>query len=93
MSVHHEQRIIAALQMLADPTPTKVRKTLNRLGYTDERIHGLKQDGKKIRFYLDLREDGGRLCESGAAAVEVSDVLPCVAVAEGPFKVTSEARP
>ncbi|MFI5479282.1 hypothetical protein ACIBAB_09180 [Streptomyces rubiginosohelvolus] len=93
VSAHHEQRIIAALQMLADPTPAKVRTTLNGLGYTDERIHHLKQDGKKTRFHLDLREDGGRLCASGLAAGAVSDVVPCVAAAEGPFKVTSEARP
>ncbi|MEV5577215.1 hypothetical protein AB0L39_01470 [Streptomyces parvus] len=94
LSAHHEQRVIAALQMLADPTPATVRKTLNGLGYTDERIHHLKQDGKKTRFHLDLREDGGgRLCESGVAAGAVSDVVPCVAVAEGPFKVTSETRP
>ncbi|MCC8478005.1 hypothetical protein LMJ41_08900 [Streptomyces globisporus] len=94
VSAHHEQRVIAALQMLADPTPAKVRKTLNGLGYTDERIHHLKQDGKKTRFHLDLREDGGgRLCESGVAAGADSDVVPCVAVAEGPFKVTSETGP
>ncbi|MFI7324071.1 hypothetical protein ACIBQ3_05170 [Streptomyces rubiginosohelvolus] len=93
VSAHHEQRIIAALQMLADPTAAKVRTTLNGLGYTDERIHHLKQDGKKTRFHLDLREDGGRLCESGVAAGAVSDVVPCVAAAEGPFKVTSEVRP
>ncbi len=68
VSAHHEQRVIAALQKVADPTPAKVRKTLNGLGYTDERIHHLKQDGKKTRFHLDLREDGGRLCESGLAA-------------------------
>ncbi|MFD3816746.1 hypothetical protein ACFWRZ_16885 [Streptomyces rubiginosohelvolus] len=93
VSAHHEQRIIAEMQMLADPTPTKVRAILNGLGYTDERIHHLKQDGKKTRFHLDLREDGGRLCESGLAAGAVSDVVPCVAAAEGPFKVTSEVRP
>ncbi|MFI2081922.1 hypothetical protein ACH43Y_16445 [Streptomyces rubiginosohelvolus] len=93
VSAHHEQRIIAALQMLADPTPAKVRTTLNGLGYGDGRIHHLKQDGKKTRFLLDLREDGGRLCESGLAAGAVSDVVPCVAAAEGPFKVTSEVRP
>ncbi|MEV7639141.1 hypothetical protein AB0O32_04345 [Streptomyces rubiginosohelvolus] len=93
VSAHHEQRIIAELQMLADPTPAKVRAALNGLGYTDERIHHLKQDGKETRFHLDLREDGGRLCASGLAAGAVSDVVPCVAAAEGPFKVTSEARP
>ncbi|MFH8883719.1 hypothetical protein [Streptomyces californicus] len=93
VSGHHEQRVIAALQMFADPTPTKVRTTLNSLGYSDERIHHLKQHGGKTRFHLDLREDGGRLCASGLAAGAVSDAAPCVAAAEGPFKVTSEARP
>ncbi|WP_098897807.1 hypothetical protein [Streptomyces sp. st77] len=93
VSAHHEQRVIAALQKVADPTPAKVRKTLNGLGYPDERIHHLKQDGKKTRFHLDLREGGGRLCESGLAAGAVSDVVPCVAVAEGPFEVTSGVRP
>ncbi|MGW9248658.1 hypothetical protein [Streptomyces badius] len=93
VSAHHEQRVIAALQMLEDPTPTTVRKTLNGLGYTDERIHHLEQGGKGTRFYLDLREDGGRLCQSGVAAGASSDALPCVADAEGPFKVASEVRP
>lgn len=93
VSAHHEQRIIAALQKVAEPTPAKVRKTLNSLGCADERIHGLKQDGKNTRFHLDLREDGGQLCESSLAAGAVSDVVPCVAAAEGPFKVTSEVRP
>ncbi|MEU5033700.1 hypothetical protein AB0G48_06060 [Streptomyces rubiginosohelvolus] len=93
MSGHHEQRIIAELQMLADPNPTKVRAILNGLGYTDERIHHLTQDGRRTRFHIDLREDGGRLCASGLAAGAVSDVVPCVAAAEGPFKITSEVRP
>ncbi|MFE3720812.1 hypothetical protein [Streptomyces cyaneofuscatus] len=93
VSGHHEQRVIEALQVLADPTPAKVRKTLNGLGYTDERIHHLQQDGEKTRFYLDLREDGGRLCVSGVAAGASSDAVPCVADADGPFKVTSETRP
>ncbi|MGW3329425.1 hypothetical protein ACWDF9_02600 [Streptomyces rubiginosohelvolus] len=93
VSGHHEQRIVAELQRLADPTPTKVRAILNGLGYTDERIHHLKQDGGQTRFHLDLREDGGRLCAAGLAAGAASDVVPCVAAAEGPFKVTSEVRP
>ncbi|MFI8354411.1 hypothetical protein [Streptomyces cyaneofuscatus] len=92
VSGHHEQRIIEALQKVAEPTPAKVRATLNSLGYADERIHHLKQDGKNTRFHLDLREDGGRLCESGLAAGAVSDVVPCVAVAEGPFTIRMEER-
>ncbi|MFF2858505.1 hypothetical protein ACFVSX_01235 [Streptomyces rubiginosohelvolus] len=78
--------------MLADPTPTEVRAILNDLGYTDERVHHIEQDDRQTRFHLDLREDGGRLCDSGPAAGAVSDVVPCVAAAEGPFKVTSEVE-
>ncbi|MER5402498.1 hypothetical protein [Streptomyces sp. NPDC002599] len=80
-SVQHEQRIIQALQAVPEPTPTKVRKTLNSLGYIDERIHGLKQDGEATRFRLDLRESGGRLCEAGLAAGEETDVTVCAAPA------------
>ena len=86
-SVQHEQRIIEALQVVSAPTPAKVRKVLNSLGYIDERIHGLKQDGETTRFYLDLRESGGRLCEKGLAAGEVTDVTPCMAPATGAFTV------
>ncbi|MFE6700648.1 hypothetical protein [Streptomyces sp. NPDC057718] len=93
VSGHHEQRVIEALQKLADPTPAKVRTTLNGLGYTDDLIHALKQDGETTRFYLDLRESGGRLCESVLAAGKVSDIAPCVAAPTGPFKVTAENRP
>ncbi|MGW6720881.1 hypothetical protein [Streptomyces sp. NPDC054995] len=93
VSGHHEQRVVEALQKLADPTPAKVRKTLNGLGYTDDLIHALKQDDETTRFYLDLRESGGRLCESGLAAGKASDITPCVAAATGPFKVTAENRP
>jgi hypothetical protein len=84
-SVQHEQRIIEALQAVPDPTPAKVRKSLNGLGYIDERIHGLKQDGRTTRFHLDLREQGSRLCEAGVAAGEQTDVIPCVAPATGAF--------
>ena len=73
-SVQHEQRIIEALQKVSDPTPAKVRTALNGLGYLDERIHGLKQEGEATRFYLDLRESGGRLCEAGRAAGAETDV-------------------
>ncbi|MFB7086446.1 hypothetical protein [Streptomyces sp. NPDC056296] len=86
-SVQHEQRIVQALQTVPEPSPAKVRKTLNDLGYIDERIHGLKQDGKITRFYLDLREKGGRLCEEGLAAGEETDIFACVAPAAGPFTV------
>ncbi|MFI6022980.1 hypothetical protein ACIBCP_35715 [Streptomyces sp. NPDC051287] len=86
-SVQHEQRIIQALQAVADPTPATVRKSLNGLGYIDERIHGLTQNGRTTRFYLDLREEGGRLCEAGVAAGEESDVTTCSAPATGSFTV------
>ncbi|MFJ6099679.1 hypothetical protein ACIQHY_01520 [Streptomyces sp. NPDC092359] len=91
-SVQHEYRIVEALQKVAEPTPAKVRKTLNGLGYIDEHIHDLQQDGRTTRFYLDLRENGGRLCGAGLAAGEATDVNPCVARATGPFTVTSESR-
>jgi hypothetical protein len=84
-SVQHEQRIIEALQAVSTPTPASVRKTLNGLGYIDERIHGLRQDGSVTRFHLDLRESGGRLCEAGTAAGATTDVTPCLAPATGPF--------
>ncbi|MGW2018241.1 hypothetical protein [Streptomyces sp. NPDC001927] len=92
-SVHHEQRVIEALQKVAEPTPTKVRKTLNDLGYIDERIHGLKQEGKTTRFHLDLRENGSRLGEAGLAAGLETDVTPYVVPATGPFTVNSEVKP
>ncbi|MFD8420879.1 hypothetical protein [Streptomyces sp. NPDC059466] len=87
-SVQHEQRIIRTLQAIPEPTPAKVRKALNTLGYIDERIHGLDQDGKTTRFYLDLREKGGRLCEAGHAAGELTDMTVCTAPATGSFAVT-----
>ncbi|MGC5004754.1 hypothetical protein [Streptomyces sp. DT203] len=81
----HEERIAQALWHLVDPTPTKVRTILNDLGYTDERIHDLKQSGAATRFFLDLREKGGRLCLKGSAAGEKTIVDKCVAPATGPF--------
>ncbi|MFF3406590.1 hypothetical protein ACFYW8_10310 [Streptomyces sp. NPDC002742] len=86
-SGHHQQRIIEALQAVPDPTPAKVRKTLNGLGYIDERIHGLEQDGKATRFYLDLRENGGQLCEAGLAMGAETEVTACTAPATGVFEV------
>ncbi|MFG2969862.1 hypothetical protein ACGFZS_41980 [Streptomyces sp. NPDC048288] len=69
-SVQHEQRVIQALQAVPDPTPAKVRRSLNALGHIDER----------------LRAKGGRLCEAGTAAGEESDVVPCVAPSTGSFE-------
>ncbi|MER7054724.1 hypothetical protein [Streptomyces sp. NPDC000351] len=86
-SVQHEQRVVEALQRVPEPTPAKVRKILNDLGYIDDRIHDLKQDGRTTRFYLDLREKDGRLCEKGSAAGAETDVSACVVPAAGPFTV------
>ncbi|MER5602911.1 hypothetical protein [Streptomyces sp. NPDC002265] len=83
----HEERIARALWDLADPTPAKVRAILNGLGYIDGRIHGLEQSGTTTRFFLDLRDQGGRLCLDGSAAGEKTVVDKCVAPATGPFKV------
>ncbi len=92
-SVQHEQRVIEALQKVSRPTPTSVRKTLNRLGYIDARIHDLVQDGAITRFHLDLRESGGRLCERGTAAGEATEMTPCVAPATGAFTVETTGEP
>ncbi|MDX2967303.1 hypothetical protein [Streptomyces acidiscabies] len=81
----HEERIAQALWNLAEPTPTKVRAILNDLGYIDERIHDLKQSGTTTRFFLDLRDQGGRLCLDGSAAGEETVVDKCVASVTGPF--------
>ncbi|MGW7240709.1 hypothetical protein [Streptomyces sp. NPDC054804] len=81
----HEQRITQALWDLVEPTPTKVRAILNDLGYVDERINDLKQSGATTRFFLDLRDKGGRLCLEGSAAGEKTVVDTCVAPATGPF--------
>ncbi|MFD4941414.1 hypothetical protein ACFVYE_15525 [Streptomyces sp. NPDC058239] len=81
----HEERITQALWDLADPTPAKVRKILNDLGYIDERIHELRKSGATTRFLLDLRVNGGRLCLEGSAAGEETIVEKCVAHKTGPF--------
>ncbi|MGW7424372.1 hypothetical protein ACWGJB_30820 [Streptomyces sp. NPDC054813] len=88
----HEQRITQALWDLVEPTPTKVRAILNDLGYVDERIHGLKQSGATTRFFLDLRDKGGRLCLEGSAAGEKTVVDKCVAPATGPFTADERKR-
>ncbi|WP_246203540.1 hypothetical protein [Streptomyces tailanensis] len=84
-SALHEERIAQALWDLVDPTPTKVRTILNDLGYIDEHIHDLKQSGATTRFFLDLRDKGGRLCLEGSAAGENTVIDKCVAPATGPF--------
>ncbi|MEU6272985.1 hypothetical protein ABZ871_11305 [Streptomyces populi] len=84
-SARHEERIAQALWNLADPTPAKVGMVLNGLGYVDERIHGLEQSGAATRFFLDLRDKGGRLCLQGSAAGEQTVIDKCVAPATGAF--------
>ncbi|CAM5531882.1 hypothetical protein [Streptomyces narbonensis] len=91
-SNHHEQRIAEALWDLVDPTPTKVRTILNDLGYADERIHDLRQSGATTRFFLDLREHGGKLCLEGSAAGEETVIDKCVAPATGPFTPDDQKR-
>ncbi|WP_063766933.1 hypothetical protein [Streptomyces sp. NRRL S-813] len=85
-STLHEERITQALWHLEDPTPAKVRKILNGLGYIDERIHDLTQSGAATRFFLDLRVKGGRLCLDGSAAGEETIVDACVAPETGQFR-------
>ncbi|MFJ8050252.1 hypothetical protein [Streptomyces luteogriseus] len=87
----HEERVAQALWDLKNPTPADVRTILNDLGYIDERIHGLRQSGTAIRFSLDLRDRGGRLCMAGSAAGPRTVVDMCVAPATGPF-VTGQRR-
>ncbi|MBJ6636920.1 hypothetical protein H4K36_01205 [Streptomyces sp. DHE7-1] len=81
----HEERVARALWALAEPTPAKVRTSLHDLGYVDECIHDLKQSGATTQFFLDLRDQGGRLCLRGSAAGEETVVDECVAPATGPF--------
>ncbi|WP_405792301.1 hypothetical protein [Streptomyces sp. NBC_01506] len=91
-SARHEERIARALWDLADPTPTKVRTILHGLGYIDDRIHDLKQSGAATRFFLDLRDKGGRLCLEGSAAGEETVIDKCVAPATGPFITPGEQK-
>ncbi|MEU6004377.1 hypothetical protein ABZ837_42105 [Streptomyces sp. NPDC047197] len=84
-SARHEERIAQALWNLKGPTPAKVRTILHDLGYVDDRIHDLRQTGASTRFFLDLRDKGGRLCLEGSAAGERTVIDPCVAPATGPF--------
>lgn len=85
----HEERVTQALWNLAEPTPAEVRKILNGLGYTDERIHGLQRSGPATRFLIDLRDKGGRLYLDGSAAGEQTLVDGRVAPRTGPLPLTS----
>ncbi|MFJ4772897.1 hypothetical protein ACIP88_27995 [Streptomyces uncialis] len=82
----HVERVTQALDGIAEPTPAKVRKALNGLGYIDQRVHGLKQSGKKTHFLLDLRVLGGKLALKGTAAGKRTDVDSFVAPKTGPLK-------
>ncbi|MFE4594791.1 hypothetical protein [Streptomyces laurentii] len=62
----HVRRITKELDALPDPTPARVRAALNKLGYTDGRIHGLERAGGATRFVLDLRLFDDPLCLSGS---------------------------
>ncbi|MGW8762585.1 hypothetical protein ACWGN5_08805 [Streptomyces sp. NPDC055815] len=84
-SALHEERITREVRKPADPTPDKVRKILNGLGYIDARIHGLRQSGTATTFTLDLRDKGGRLCVNGSAEGDRTLVEACVAPEKGPF--------
>ncbi|MFI1718774.1 MULTISPECIES: hypothetical protein [Streptomyces] len=90
--VQHEQRVAEAVLQLKKPDPAQVRKTLNGLGYTDGRIHGLKQSGATTKFVVDLRDKGGRLCLDGTANGELTEVDACSAPADGPFNIANIHR-
>ncbi|SEC14921.1 hypothetical protein SAMN05428939_1682 [Streptomyces sp. TLI_105] len=90
--VQHEQRVAEAVLQLKRPDPAQVRKTLNGLGYIDERIHGLKQSGAVTKFVIDLRDKGGRLCLDGTANGELTEVEACVAPTNGPFDIANLHR-
>ncbi|MYX01007.1 MULTISPECIES: hypothetical protein [unclassified Streptomyces] len=88
----HEQRIYVALQDLTGPTPAMVRAALNGLGYLDEHIHDLKKSGATTQFFLDLRENGGRLGLEGSVGGEEPVVDKVVAPATGPFAAGRSQR-
>ncbi|MEU2234684.1 hypothetical protein [Streptomyces vietnamensis] len=86
-SALHEERITREVWELTDPTPDKVRKVLNGLGYINERIHGLRRSGTATTFALDLRDKGGRLCLNGSVDGDKTLVEACVAPRKGPFSL------
>ncbi|WP_405682235.1 hypothetical protein [Streptomyces sp. NBC_01238] len=63
-----------------------MRQKLNKLGYTDSRIHGLKAERGVVHFYLDLRVMGGQLALKGTAAGKKTTVGAFAHPAEGAFK-------
>ncbi|MER5357690.1 hypothetical protein [Streptomyces sp. NPDC002785] len=82
----HGKRITQALIGLDKPTTIQVRQKLNKLGYIDSRIHGLKAERGVVRFYLDLRVMGGQLALKGASAGKNTTVEAFAHPAEGAFK-------
>ncbi|MFG3102507.1 hypothetical protein ACGFZL_18555 [Streptomyces sp. NPDC048182] len=81
----HEERVTQALTALERPGPTRVRHALHGLGYPDARIHGLRRIGTATRFFLDLRQNGGRLCAVGTAAGAETVVEGFAGPLSGPF--------
>ncbi|MFG2113349.1 hypothetical protein ACGFRB_12055 [Streptomyces sp. NPDC048718] len=72
----HAARITKELDALPDPTPERVRAALNKLGYTDERIHGLERAGRTTRFVLDLRIFEDPLCLAGDVTAGATVIKP-----------------
>ncbi|WP_330459157.1 hypothetical protein OIB37_21080 [Streptomyces sp. NBC_00820] len=66
--VVHVQRVTQALRGLDRPSPARVRKALNRVGYIDAHIHGLEQFRGTTHFYLDLRFKGSALWVAGSVS-------------------------
>ncbi|MFE9767181.1 hypothetical protein ACFYPC_22100 [Streptomyces sp. NPDC005808] len=81
----HGNRITQALTGLNKPSTIQVRQELNKLGYTDSRIHGLHAEQGIVRFYVDLRVMGGQLALNGTAAGNKTTVGAFAHPAEGAF--------
>ncbi|MFJ5130953.1 hypothetical protein ACIP80_38500 [Streptomyces sp. NPDC088555] len=82
----HGKRIAQALTGLSEPAAVQVRQKLNKLGYIDSRIHGLKAERGVVRFYLDLRVMGGQLVLKGTAAGKKTAIGAFAQPEEGAFK-------
>ncbi|MFE3902086.1 hypothetical protein ACFXPY_17595 [Streptomyces sp. NPDC059153] len=82
----HGNRISKVLTGLNKPATIQVRQKLNKLGYIDSRIHGLKAERGMVRFYLDLRVMGGQLALKGTAAGRKTTMGAFAHPTEGAFK-------
>ncbi|WP_327277741.1 hypothetical protein OG609_43325 [Streptomyces sp. NBC_01224] len=82
----HGKRITKVLTGLNKPTTIQVRQKLNKLGYIDSSIHGLKTEQGAVRFCLDLRVMGGQLALKGTAAGKQTTMRAFAHPAEGAFK-------